>query len=99
MDILFLTTEFQGIVKTGGLADVAKALPKELALMGHNIKVVLPLYASAKNTDNLELILITLTETLFTMKILLHTQTMANVLLFLPFAQWKYVYIRVSDRT
>lgn len=56
MDILFLTTEFQGIVKTGGLADVAKALPKELALMGHNIKVVLPLYASAKNTDNLELV-------------------------------------------
>lgn len=55
MDILFLTTELQGIVKTGGLADVAKALPKELALMGHNIKVVLPLYSIAKHTENIEL--------------------------------------------
>ena len=56
MDILFLTTELQGIVKTGGLADVAKALPKELTLMGHNVIVVLPLYSCAKHTDKLELL-------------------------------------------
>ncbi|MBQ8706750.1 MAG: glycogen synthase GlgA [Succinivibrionaceae bacterium] len=44
MDILFLTSELQGIDKTGGLGDVAKALPAELARMGHNVKVVMPLY-------------------------------------------------------
>ena len=31
--------------KTGGLADVAGALPKALAALGHNIKLILPLYS------------------------------------------------------
>ena len=46
MNILFLTSELSGIAKTGGLADVAKALPKELAREGHTTRVVMPYYSS-----------------------------------------------------
>lgn len=53
MDILFLTSELQGIDKTGGLGDVAKALPAELARMGHNVKVVMPLYFGPDHVKNL----------------------------------------------
>lgn len=46
MNILFLTSELSGIAKTGGLADVAKALPKELAREGHTTRVVMPYYSN-----------------------------------------------------
>ena len=44
MNILFASSEVAPFIKTGGLADVAGALPKKLADMGHDVKVVLPLY-------------------------------------------------------
>lgn len=44
MNILFAASEVAPFIKTGGLADVAGALPKKLADMGHDVKVVLPLY-------------------------------------------------------
>lgn len=56
MDILFLTSELQGIVKTGGLADVAKALPIELTRQGHNVIVVMPFYAIAKQVNDAQLV-------------------------------------------
>ncbi len=56
MDILFLTSELQGISKTGGLADVAKALPAELTRMGNNVKVVMPFYASASNVEDAQVV-------------------------------------------
>ncbi|MDO5047438.1 MAG: glycogen synthase GlgA [Anaerococcus sp.] len=46
MNVLFLTGEAVPFVKTGGLADVAGALPKELVKKGVDIRVVLPLYKS-----------------------------------------------------
>ncbi len=45
MNIAFVASECAPLVKTGGLADVVGALPRELAKLGHKIKVYLPLYA------------------------------------------------------
>lgn len=46
MNILFLSSEVQGLLKTGGLADVARALPKQLQQQGHDVRVVMPCYRS-----------------------------------------------------
>ena len=46
MKILFATSECVPFIKTGGLADVAAALPKELIKKGLDIRVVLPNYSS-----------------------------------------------------
>jgi len=46
MKILFVTSEAAPFIKTGGLADVAASLPKALADMGHDIRVILPLYST-----------------------------------------------------
>ncbi|MGB0065342.1 MAG: glycogen synthase GlgA [Terracidiphilus sp.] len=45
MNIAFVASECAPLVKTGGLADVVGALPRELAKLGHKITVYLPLYA------------------------------------------------------
>jgi starch synthase len=47
MKILFLISEVEDIVKTGGLADVGKALPIALSELGHDVKIVLPYYKAA----------------------------------------------------
>ena len=44
MKVLYLTGEADPFIKTGGLADVAGSLPKELVKKGIDIRVVLPLY-------------------------------------------------------
>lgn len=44
MNILFLTSESVPLIKTGGLADVAGSLPKELKKKGVDIRVVMPLH-------------------------------------------------------
>ena len=44
MNILFVTTEAVPFAKTGGLADVAGALPQELNRMGENVTVVMPAF-------------------------------------------------------
>lgn len=44
MNILYVASEVAGYAKSGGLADVASALPKALKKLGHNIKVVMPRY-------------------------------------------------------
>ncbi|WP_287420645.1 glycogen/starch synthase, partial [Reinekea sp.] len=46
MKILFIASEVEGLVKTGGLADVAYALPKELQRLGHDVRIVMPAYRS-----------------------------------------------------
>ena len=42
MKILFVSTEVQPFIKTGGLADVAYALPKALKAAGIDVRVILP---------------------------------------------------------
>ncbi len=44
MNIYSIASEVDPFAKTGGLADVASALPKALAAFGHDVRVVLPLY-------------------------------------------------------
>ncbi len=44
MNILYAASEVAEFAKSGGLADVASALPKALKKLKHNIKVVMPRY-------------------------------------------------------
>lgn len=44
MKILFAASECVPFVKTGGLADVVGALPKEILKAGEDIRIILPLY-------------------------------------------------------
>jgi len=48
LKILFVTPEVEPFVKIGGLADMVGALPKDLARLGHDVRVVCPAYGSVK---------------------------------------------------
>ena len=50
LNILFTASEVVPFAKTGGLADVAGALPKALRELGHNIIVVMPRYYNIDRT-------------------------------------------------
>jgi len=54
MNILFLISEVEDIIKTGGLADVGKALPLALAERGHTVNIILPFYKQV--SEHFELI-------------------------------------------
>jgi starch synthase len=48
MKILFVASEADPFIKTGGLADVAYALPKYLKTLGVDVRVVIPKYKNLK---------------------------------------------------
>ncbi|MFO7815636.1 MAG: glycogen synthase GlgA [Halanaerobiales bacterium] len=56
LKILFVSPEISPFMKTGGLADVAGALPSELKKKGHDVRVVMPEYKKIpyRFVENLE---------------------------------------------
>src|SRR5258706_309655 len=48
LKVLFVVSECVPFAKTGGLADVAGALPKALAAEGHDVRIAMPAYASVE---------------------------------------------------
>jgi len=46
MNVLFVTSEFAGLAKAGGLGDVAAGLPLALRRLGVDVRVLLPAYRS-----------------------------------------------------
>lgn len=50
LKILFASSEVVPFAKTGGLADVSGALPKQLKQLGHDVRVIMPKYAAIKDT-------------------------------------------------
>ncbi|NOI68056.1 MULTISPECIES: glycogen synthase GlgA [unclassified Vibrio] len=59
MKIWFVVSEAQGLVKSGGLADVAKALPKALQNLGHQVSIVIPGYSGLPGISEAETLLST----------------------------------------
>ena len=49
MQIAFAASECTPFAKTGGLADVVGALPRELVKLGHQVSVYLPFYPRVRN--------------------------------------------------
>jgi starch synthase len=45
MNVLFLSSEVAPFAKTGGLGDVAAALPRALHKRGHDVRVFMPMYS------------------------------------------------------
>jgi starch synthase len=66
MKILFVSSEVVPFAKTGGLGDVAGALPKALRELGHDVRVFMPRY---KNISPRKLSLKKITEEFFEGKI------------------------------
>lgn len=50
MDVLFISAEVAPFSKAGGLADVAGALPKEIANLGKAVNVITPYYSVIDNS-------------------------------------------------
>ena len=59
MNVLFVASEVAPFAKTGGLGDVAAALPRALAAQkrGHDVRIVMPMYGRIKGADGAELVI------------------------------------------
>jgi starch synthase len=49
LSILFVSSEVHPFAKTGGLADVSSALPQVIRELGHDIRIIMPKYATVSD--------------------------------------------------
>ena len=54
--VLFASSEVHPLIKTGGLADVAGSLPRALADLSQDVRVILPNYQTLKKTEEIRFI-------------------------------------------
>ena len=54
LKVLLVASEVEPFAKTGGLADVAGSLPKALARLGHDIRIIMPRYKQIQGTEYLD---------------------------------------------
>jgi len=54
--ILFVTSEAHPLIKTGGLADVSGSLPKALAELSQDIRILIPYYQALKTYNNVRFV-------------------------------------------
>lgn len=54
LSILFVASEVEGLIKSGGLADVAKALPEALLKLNQDVRVTLPAYQKFLKSHQLQ---------------------------------------------
>jgi starch synthase len=55
VNVLFVVSECVPFVKSGGLADVAGALPRQLRKLGTDVRVIMPKYATIRENDKKEM--------------------------------------------
>ena len=53
MQIVFAVSEVEDLVKTGGLADVGKSLPIALSSLGHDVRIIMPMYKAIADGKSL----------------------------------------------
>ncbi|KJY83133.1 glycogen synthase [Vibrio galatheae] len=57
LSILFVASEVEGLIKSGGLADVAKALPEALLELQQDVRITLPAYRNMAGIDQAKVVL------------------------------------------
>ncbi|MCL9782360.1 glycogen synthase GlgA [Vibrio sp. S4M6] len=63
LSILFVASEVEGLIKSGGLADVAKALPEALLNLDQDVRISIPAYRNVTNVDKAPVLLETQLDT------------------------------------
>lgn len=57
LSILFVASEVEGLIKSGGLADVAKALPEALLALQQDVRITLPAYQKLAGINEAQVVL------------------------------------------